>query len=39
MAREFLLEELLSLTDLLESTKQMKSVDEMGSDLLSGMFS
>jgi hypothetical protein len=33
-----LLEELLSLSDLLESTKQMKNVDEMGSDLVSGLF-
>jgi len=38
VARMILLEELLSLTDLLESTKQMKSVDEMGSDLMSGLF-
>ncbi len=39
IARMILLEELLSLTDLLESTKQMKSVDEMGSDLMQGLFS
>jgi Kef-type K+ transport system membrane component KefB len=39
IARMILLEELLSLSDLLESTKQMKSVDEMGSDLMSGLFS
>ena len=32
------LEELLSLSDLLESTKQMKSVDEMGLDLMNGLF-
>jgi Kef-type K+ transport system membrane component KefB len=38
VARMILLEELLSLSDLLESTKQMKSVDEMGSDLMSGLF-
>jgi Kef-type K+ transport system membrane component KefB len=38
VARMILLEELLSLTDLLESTKQMKSVDEMGSELMSGLF-
>ncbi|QBG48655.1 cation:proton antiporter [Verrucomicrobia bacterium S94] len=38
VARMILLEELLSLTDLLESTKQMKSVDEMGSDLMKGLF-
>lgn len=38
IARMILLEELLSLTDLLESTKQMKSVDEMGSDLMKGLF-
>jgi hypothetical protein len=38
VARMILLEELLSLTDLLESTKQMKSVDEMGSDLMQGLF-
>lgn len=39
IARMILLEELLSLSDLLESTKQMKSVDEMGSDLMQGLFS
>jgi Kef-type K+ transport system membrane component KefB len=38
VARMILLEELLSLSDLLESTKKMKSVDEMGSDLMSGLF-
>jgi Kef-type K+ transport system membrane component KefB len=38
VATMILLEELLSLTDLLESTKQMKNVDEMGSDLVSGLF-
>jgi Kef-type K+ transport system membrane component KefB len=38
IARMILLEELLSLSDLLESTKQMKSIDEMGSNLLNGMF-
>ncbi|VGO22520.1 cation:proton antiporter [Pontiella sulfatireligans] len=38
VARMILLEELLSLTDLLESTKQMKDLDEMGSDLMSGLF-
>jgi Kef-type K+ transport system membrane component KefB len=38
VARMILLEELLSLSDLLESTKQMKNVDEMGSDLVSGLF-
>jgi hypothetical protein len=38
VARMILLEELLSLSDLLDSTKQMKSVDEMGSDLMQGMF-
>lgn len=38
IARMILLEELLSLSDLLESTKQMDSVDEMGSDLMAGMF-
>ncbi|WP_372796243.1 cation:proton antiporter [Pontiella sp.] len=38
VARMILLEELLSLTDLLESTKQMKSVDEMGTDLMQGLF-
>lgn len=38
VARMILLEELLSLTDLLEASKQMKSVDEMGSDLMSGLF-
>ncbi len=39
VARMILLEELLSLSDLLESTKQMKDVDEMGSELMSGLFS
>ncbi len=38
IARMILLEELLSLSDLLESTKQMKGLDEMGSDLMNGMF-
>lgn len=38
IARMILLEELLSLSDLLESSKQMDSVDEMSSALLSGMF-
>jgi Kef-type K+ transport system membrane component KefB len=38
VARMILLEELLSLSDLLESTKQMKGLDEMGSDLISGLF-
>ncbi|MDF7823172.1 cation:proton antiporter [Pontiellaceae bacterium B12227] len=38
VARMILLEELLSLTDLLESTKQMKDVDKMGTDLMQGMF-
>jgi len=38
VARMILLEELLSLSDLLESTKQMKGLDEMGSDLVSGLF-
>ena len=38
VARMILLEELLSLSDLLESTKQMKGIDEMGSDLMSGLF-
>lgn len=38
IARMILLEELLSLSDLLESTKQMDSVDEMGTNLMSGMF-
>jgi len=38
VARMILLEELLSLSDLLESTKQMKAVDEMGSDLMNGLF-
>ena len=38
VARMILLEELLSLSDLLESTKQMKGLDEMGSDLMSGLF-
>ncbi|MEN7973813.1 MAG: cation:proton antiporter, partial [Verrucomicrobiota bacterium] len=33
IARMILLEELLSLSDLLESTKKMKSIDEMGTDL------
>lgn len=38
IARMILLEELLSLSDLLESTKQMKGLDEMGSDLMNGLF-
>jgi len=38
IVRMILLEELLSLSDLLESTKQMKGLDEMGSDLMSGLF-
>lgn len=38
VARMILLEELLSLSDLLESTKQMKGLDKMGSDLVSGLF-
>ena len=38
VARMILLEELLALTDLLESTKQMKNLDEMGSDLMQGLF-
>lgn len=38
IARMILLEELLSLSDLLESTKQMKGLDEMGTDLISGLF-
>jgi len=38
IARMILLEELLSLSDLLESSKQMKRLDEMGSDLMSGLF-
>ncbi len=38
VARMILLEELLSLADLLESTKQMKGLDEMESDLVSGLF-
>ena len=38
VARMILLEELLSLSDLLESTKHMKGLDEMGSDLMSGLF-
>jgi len=39
VARMILLEELLSLSDLLESTKQMKNIDEMGTDLMQGLFS
>ncbi len=39
VARMILLEELLSLTDLLESSRQMKAVDEMGTDLMQGLFS
>jgi Kef-type K+ transport system membrane component KefB len=38
VARMILLEELLSLSDLLESTKKMKGLDEMGSDLMTGLF-
>jgi Kef-type K+ transport system membrane component KefB len=38
VARMILLEELLSLSELLESSKKMKGVDEMGTDLMSGLF-
>jgi len=38
IARMILLEELLSLTDLLESSKQLKNLGEMRNDLLAGMF-
>jgi Kef-type K+ transport system membrane component KefB len=38
VARMILLEELLSLSGLLESTKQMKGLDKMGTDLMQGMF-
>ncbi len=38
VARMILLEELLSLSDLLESSKKMKGLDEMGTDLMSGLF-
>lgn len=38
VARMILLEELLSLSDLLESSKKMKGLDQMGSDLVSGLF-
>jgi Kef-type K+ transport system membrane component KefB len=38
IARMILLEELLSLSDLLESSKQMKGLDEMGTDLMAGLF-
>ena len=38
IARMVLLEELLSLTDLLESSKQLKDLGEMRNDLLAGMF-
>ncbi|MBU0679321.1 MAG: cation:proton antiporter [Verrucomicrobia bacterium] len=38
IARLILLEEILSLQDLLDSVKQMKSPDSMGSELLAGLF-
>ncbi len=38
VARMILLEELLSLTDLLDSTKRMKSIGQMGTDLVNGLF-
>ena len=38
VARMILLEELLSLADLLESSKQMKGINEMGTDLMAGLF-
>lgn len=38
VARMILLEELLSLTDLLESTKKMKDLDRMGTDLMQDLF-
>lgn len=38
VARMILLEELLALSDLLESTKKMKDVDAMGTDLMAGLF-
>jgi Kef-type K+ transport system membrane component KefB len=38
VARMILLEEVLSLSDLLESTKKMKGLDEMGNNLMSGLF-
>ncbi len=38
VARMILLEELLSLSDLLESSKKMKGLDEMGTDLMAGLF-
>ncbi|MBN2162841.1 MAG: cation:proton antiporter [Pontiellaceae bacterium] len=38
VARMILLEEVLALSDLLESTKEMKGLDQMGTDLVSGLF-
>ncbi|MEI6891026.1 MAG: cation:proton antiporter [Pontiella sp.] len=38
VARMILLEELLSLTDLLEATKKMKDLDRMGTDLMQDLF-
>ncbi len=38
VARMILFEELLSLSDLLESSQHMKGIDEMGTDLVSGLF-
>lgn len=39
LARMILLEELLALSDMLESTKQMKGLDQMEAELMSGLFS
>jgi Kef-type K+ transport system membrane component KefB len=36
--RMILLEELLSLSDLLESSKRMKGIEEMGAELMAGLF-
>ena len=38
VARLMLLEELLSLSDLLEATQKMEDLQSMGNDLLAGMF-
>ena len=38
IARLILLEELLALSDMLESSKKMKGLDEMGNELMAGLF-
>ena len=38
IARLILLEELLALSDMLESSKKMKGLDKMGTELMAGLF-